>query len=134
MIVFLKVTSQSGKPFGSLQMIYEVWPGGQISQNWEWIGANGTDDGGTWEWNKADSFGKVSVALNSNRNSRVISRMFAGRWNNGTFPPLTPWFVDSDVYDWENYLEHYGPDGNQSELRCLETQIKLIFYRVIYAK
>ena len=113
MIVFLKVTSRNGKPFGSLQMIYEVWPGGQVSQNWEWIGANGTDDGGTWEWNKADSSGKVSVALNSNRYSRVVSRMFSDKWNNGTFPPLTPWFVDSDAYDWENYLEHYGPDGNQ---------------------
>jgi hypothetical protein len=115
MITFLKVTAKGGKSFGSLQMIYEVWLNGQISQNWEWIGANGTDDGGTWEWTRSDT-GQVSIELTSNIHKQIVSRLFAERWNEGTFPPLTPWFSASSPYEWDNKLEHYGPTGTQRQI------------------
>lgn len=114
MISFLKVTAKSGKPLGSLQMIYEVWTGGQISQNWEWVGANGTSDGGTWEWTISDK-GLVSIELNSNLYKLTVSRLFAERWNDGTFPPLTPWFTAPSPYEWNNELEYYGTNGTQRQ-------------------
>jgi hypothetical protein len=113
MIVFLNVTSYNGKPFGTLQMTYFPPVGEIVSQGWEWIGANATNDGGTWEWNKDEQTFKVSVALTSNLHKRIVSRMFAQRWNQGSFPPLTPWFIAPNAYDWDNELEHYGADGNQ---------------------
>jgi hypothetical protein len=114
MIVFIKVTAKGGKSLGSLQMIYEVWAGGQVSQNWEWIGGNGTADGGTWEWMTGES-GKVGIELNSNLYKRIVSRLFAERWNNKAFPPLPPWFTAPAVYEWNNELEYYGTDGTQRQ-------------------
>ncbi len=113
MIAFLKVTA-NGKSLGSLQMIYEVWAGGQVSQNWEWIGGNGTDDGGTWEWIKSDTR-KIGIELTSNLYKLIVSRLFAERWNDGTFPPLTPWFTAPSMYEWDNQLEYYGTDGTQRQ-------------------
>ncbi len=109
MISFLKVTAKSGKPLGSLQMKYEVWAGGQVSQNWEWIGANGTDDGGTSEWIRSDT-GRVSIELTSNLYKLIVSRLFAERWNDGTFPPLMAWFTAPSPYEWNNQLEYYGTE------------------------
>jgi len=93
-------------------MIYEIWPNGAVSKNWEWIGANGTDDGGTWEWNKTID-GRVSVSMNSNTHKLIVARLYAERWNGGTFPPPGPWFVASSPYEWNNLLEYYGPQANR---------------------
>lgn len=112
MFSFLKVTAKSKKPLGTLQMKYEVWANGEVSQNWEWIGANGTNDGGTWQWTRSET-GIVSIELTSNLYKLIVSRLFASRWNNGAFPPHTPWFTDWSPYDWENTLEYYGMDGTQ---------------------
>jgi hypothetical protein len=78
MITFLKVTAKGGKPLGSLQMIYEVWANGEVSQNWEWIGANGTDDGGTWEWITSNT-GRISIELTSNLYKLTVSGRGFGR-------------------------------------------------------
>jgi hypothetical protein len=113
MITFLKVTTEgNSKPLGILQMIYEVWPGGQVSKNWEWIGTNGTDDGGTWDWEKSLS-GKVSIALDSNLVTGIVGRLLAERWNERTFPPPAPWFIAPDPYEWHNILEYYGRNRTQ---------------------
>lgn len=112
MNTFLKVTAK-GKSLGSLQMMYEVWANGQVSQNWEWIGVNGTNDGGTWQWTKSDT-GRTSIELSSNLYQLTVSRLFASRWNGGAFPPHAPWFTEpSSPYEWENVLEYYGTDGTQ---------------------
>lgn len=111
-VTFLKVLTRSdNKMLGTLTMHYWVGPQGQISQGWEWVGVNASTDGGKWYWVKTDS-GKVSVALESGVYNRVVSNMYAERWNNGAFPPNAPWFVEADPYDWENELHHYGPNGS----------------------
>ncbi len=110
MNVFLKVFRKN-QSLGTLQMVYEKWKGGQISQNWEWIGGNGTDDGGTWKWAK-DDLGKVCIYLDSNVYKLIVATLYAERWNDGVFPPHTPWFVAASPYEWDNYLDYYGTKQN----------------------
>ena len=97
MISFLKVTA-TDKPLGSLQMIFEVWASGQVSQNWEWIGANGTDAEETWLWTRSET-GRVSIEMTSNLYKLTVSRLFAERWNDGTFPPHMTWFTTHPPYE-----------------------------------
>jgi hypothetical protein len=110
-VVYIKVSRRSGVWLGTLQVLQIVAPKGKTSNLWEWIGANDSQDSGTFEWRKNDTTGRVRAELTSGIYKRVVADLFAEKWNNGPTPPFVPWFADPDLYEWDNMLQYYGKDG-----------------------
>jgi len=114
MFVFLRVWDEFlAKDMGTLEITHNVWPGGQVSAGWEWIGGAGGRDGGSWQWINS---GGVKLELTSNILKEVVALLSSPKWAGGSLPPPQPWFTkQGDVIASKNrlrYLKQTGPRNN----------------------
>lgn len=92
---------------GTLEIAKKTFPGGQITQTFEWRG-EGSSDGGTWEWGK-DSHGFVAMMLTSNITKTLVGRLKANAWNKDPLPPFEPWFRTGSA----GYFTYFSPTGKE---------------------
>jgi hypothetical protein len=74
MVVFLGLSS-GGNSKGTVEIDHLEWPGGEVSDNWEWMGGPDGYDGGTWEWGSL--YGKPCMDLTSNLSGGLVAKVFS---------------------------------------------------------
>jgi len=107
MVVFLGLSS-GGQSKGTVEIDHLEWPGGEVSDNWEWMGGPDGYDGGTWEWGSL--YGKPCMDLTSNLSGGLVARVFSSKWDNGPVPPNTPWFSPKGD-EKDKLYKHYQSQG-----------------------
>lgn len=109
MVIFLSVyKKETQKTVGTLEIVHQVFPGGEAQRAYEWIGT-GASDGGTWEWVANTNF--VEMLLTSNIRKGKAAVLSSTKWKKDIIPPHEPWFPA----DWEefNTLTYFGLNGEQ---------------------
>ncbi|MEP7076235.1 MAG: hypothetical protein ABI878_10525 [Acidobacteriota bacterium] len=118
MFVFLRVWDEFvQKDMGMLEMSHNVWPRGEVSAGWEWVGGAGGRDGGTWKWiNTSEG---VKAELTSNIIKDVVAVMSSPKWNSGLIPPPQPWFAkDGDALFSHNRVRYLKQLGRPNNFLC----------------
>lgn len=118
MLVYLAIWDNSprvDRQVGTLEMLHEIWPGGQVSQNWEWrASGKGNPDGGTWDWVYNSTQDRVEIYLTSNIRQAMIAKMISdGFWDGSKIPPNQPWFQGGMM---ANSLVYTDPNGTAHHL------------------
>src|SRR5262249_59632147 len=93
--LFLSLTNGESKSQGRPQIVHAVWPSGDVTQGWEWVGGPRGSDGGAWTWKDGQADpgrGSIKMELVSGLTGGVVGHVFESQWDNGPAPPAPPWF------------------------------------------